>query len=260
MKNMATIIAIAGKGGVGKSTFGSLLIRNISNKNKGVILAVDADSNSTLAQMLGIEVEQTIGDLREDLLKERDNLPPGMSKHEYVDYQLQLAMSEGEKFDLITMGRPEGPGCYCYINNVLRTYMDGLVDKYKYVVIDNEAGMEHLSRRTTREMDKFFIITDYTPLGFETAERIIDLSSSLDLKIKNKYLVINRVPNGGSEPKEHPIVAKLRESGKVSKIFYIPNDDKILDHVFSGKSMLELPNDSTLVQKVDKIIRETEIV
>ena len=257
---MATIIAIAGKGGVGKSTFGSLLIRNISNKNQGVILAVDADSNSTLAQMLGVDIEQTIGDLRENLLKEKDNLPPGMSKQEYVSYQLQLAMSEGEKFDLVTMGRPEGPGCYCYINNILRTYMDGLVDKYKYVVIDNEAGMEHLSRRTTREMDKFFVITDYTPIGFETAERILELSSSLDLNIKDKYLVINRVPNGGSEPKEHPIVAKLRESNKVSKIFYIPNDDKLLDHVFAGKSMLELPNDSTLVQKVDKIIKETEII
>ena len=257
---MATIIAIAGKGGVGKSTFSSLLIRNISNKKEGVILAVDADSNSTLAQMLGVDIEQTIGDLRENLLKEKDDLPPGMSKQEYVGYQLQLAMSEGEKFDLVTMGRPEGPGCYCYINNILRTYMDGLVDKYKYVVIDNEAGMEHLSRRTTREMDKFFIITDYSPIGFETAERIIELSSSLDLKIKNKYLIINRVPNGGSEPKEHPIVAKLRESNLVTKIYYIPNDDKLLEHVFSGKSLLELPNESTLVQKVDKIIKETEII
>jgi CO dehydrogenase maturation factor len=257
---MATIIAIAGKGGVGKSTFSSLLIRNISNKKEGVILAVDADSNSTLAQMLGVDIEQTIGDLRENLLKEKDDLPPGMSKQEYVSYQLQLAMSEGEKFDLVTMGRPEGPGCYCYINNILRTYMDGLVDKYKYVVIDNEAGMEHLSRRTTREMDKFFIITDYSPIGFETAERIIELSSSLNLKIKNKYLIINRVPNGGSEPKEHPVVAKLREANLVTKIFYIPNDDKLLNHVFSGKSLLDLPNDSTLVQKVDKIIKETEII
>ena len=116
------------------------------------------------------------------------------------------------------------------------------------------------ARLRIREMDKFFVITDYTPIGFETAERILELSSSLDLNIKDKYLVINRVPNGGSEPKEHPIVAKLRESNKVSNIFYIPNDDKLLDHVFAGKSMLELPNDSTLVQKVDKIIKETEII
>jgi len=138
--------------------------------------------------------------------------------------------------------------------------MDALVDKYKYVVIDNEAGMEHLSRRTTRDMDKFFVITDYTPIGFETAERILELSSSLDLKIKNKYLIINRAPNGGAELKEHPIVTKLRESNTITNIFNIPNDDKLLEHVFSGKSLLELPDDSTLVRRVDRILKETEIV
>ena len=162
---MTKIIAIAGKGGVGKSTFSTLIIKNLIEKVDNLILAVDADSNSTLGQMLGVNVEQSIGDLREVFLKEKDNIPQGMSKHEYVKYELQLAMTEGDKFDLITMGRPEGPGCYCAINNILRTYMDALADKYQYIVIDNEAGMEHLSRRTTKAMDKFFIVSDFTSIG-----------------------------------------------------------------------------------------------
>lgn len=257
---MSTVIGIAGKGGVGKSTFGSVLIRNISNKKEGVILAVDADSNATLGQMLGVEVKQTIGDLRENLLNEAENIPATMSKFEWVKYQLQLAMTEGEKFDLVTMGRPEGPGCYCYINNILRTFMDALADKYKYVVIDNEAGMEHLSRRTTRKMDKFFIITDFSPIGFETAERINELSNSLDLKITETYLVINRIPDGVQASKEHPRIKALSENGKYTEIYFIPNDDKLLQHTFDGKSLLELADDSPMVRTVDRIIKETSII
>jgi CO dehydrogenase maturation factor len=256
---LSKIIGIAGKGGVGKSTFSSILIRNLSKNNDGIILAVDADSNSTLAQMLGVEIEQTIGDLREDLLNEPDNIPAGMSKFDFVKYQLQLAMTEGDKFDLVTMGRPEGPGCYCYINNILRTYMDALTDKYSYVVIDNEAGMEHLSRRTTREMDKFFIITDFTPIGLETAERIRELSTGLDLKIKDVYLIINRIPNSNENPQDHPKIRELEEAKIYSKIFYIYNDDKLIEHVFDGKSLLELNDSSPLVKSVDNIIKNTSL-
>ena len=257
---LTLIIAIAGKGGVGKSTFSSLLIKNITENKDGVILAVDADSNSTLGQMLGVRTDQTIGNLREDLLKEADNVPPGMSKFEFVQYQLRLAMAEGDKFDLITMGRPEGPGCYCYINNILRTFLDALSDKYSYVVIDNEAGMEHLSRRTTRAMDKFFIVTDYTPIGFETAERIRDLSADLDLNIKEVYLIINRVPNGGKNPMEHPKIKELNESQKYSGIFSIPNDETLIDHAFAGKPVLELPDDSVAAKAVAGIAKKASVV
>ena len=256
MVSLTKTIGIAGKGGVGKSTFSSLLIRGLSNRNNGVILAVDADSNSTLAQMLGVDIEQTIGDLREDLLKESDNIPAGMSKFDFVKYQLQLAMSEGDKFDLVTMGRPEGPGCYCYINNILRTYMDALADKYSYVVIDNEAGMEHLSRRTTREMDKFFIISDFTPIGLETAERITELSGELELKIKETYLVINRIPNSTKGIEEHPKIQALEESKKFRKIFFRYNDDSLVEHVFNGKSLLELADSSPTVRSVGEIIKK----
>ncbi len=256
---LSIIIGVAGKGGVGKSTVSSLLIRNITNKKDSVILAVDADSNSTLGQMLGVSIEQTIGDLREELVKDADNIPKGMSKFEYVQYQLRLAMTEGEKFDLITMGRPEGPGCYCYINNILRTYMDALVDKYNYIIIDNEAGMEHLSRRTTREMDKFFVVTDFTPIGFETAERIRDLSQNMDLKIKDVYLIINRLPDS-IQTEGHPRITELENNGKFSEIFLIPNDDKLIQQSFDGKPILDLPDDSRAVRAIDQIIKKSEIV
>ena len=257
---MSTIIGIAGKGGVGKSTFCSILIRNISSKKDNIILAVDADSNSTLARMLGVPVEQTIGDLREDLVKDPDKIPPGMSKFEYVKYQLQLSLAESDKFDLVTMGRPEGPGCYCYINNILRTYLDALADKYSYILIDNEAGMEHLSRRTTRKMDKFFVVTDFTPIGFETSVRIRDLAMNMDIKINDIYLVVNQIPDTIKTTKDHPKVRALKETNKFSDIFFIPKDDKLLQHAFDGKSLLDLPEDSVIVKQVHEIIKNTDIV
>ncbi|WP_455392870.1 ATP-binding protein [[Eubacterium] cellulosolvens] len=257
---MSTVIGVAGKGGVGKSTFSSLVIRGISKIKENVILAVDADSNSTLGKMLGVPVEQTIGNLREDLVKDSDSIPPGMSKFEWVKYQLQLAMTEGEKFDLITMGRPEGPGCYCYINNILRTYMDALADKYSYVVIDNEAGMEHLSRRTTRKLDKFFVVTDFSPIGFETAERIRELGASLDIKINDIYLVVNRVPETVNATKDHPRIKELVKTDLYSEIFFIPNDEQLLQHAFEGKSLLELGDNSAVVHAVDNILKSSLVI
>ena len=140
--NMSYVIAVAGKGGVGKSTLSALLVRSLSELTGEIVLAVDADPNANLGDKLGVKVERTIGQLREDLLKQADDLPAGMSKQDAVMYHLRLAMVEGEKFDLVTMGRQEGRGCYCYINNLLRTFLDGIMDDYRYVVIDNEAGME----------------------------------------------------------------------------------------------------------------------
>ncbi len=254
---MTKIIAVAGKGGVGKSTFSALLIKNIIEKTDNIVLAVDADSNSTLGQMLGVKVDQSIGDLREEFLKEKDNIPQGMSKHEYVQYELQLAKIESDKFDLITMGRPEGPGCYCAINNILRTYLDALVDKYQYIIIDNEAGMEHLSRRTTKAMDKFFIITDFTPIGLETAERIRNLALEMELKIKDIYLVINRIPK---ESREHPKILELRKSGNYKEIFFIPTDDQLIKYTFEGKPLTELPAGSPAVTVINKICRDAEVI
>ena len=152
------IVAVAGKGGVGKSTISALLVRMLSEE--GMILAVDADPNSNLGMKLGLEVHGTIGGVREGLLDKGGQPPKDMSKQEYLRLKLQEVLAEGEGFDLLTMGRPEGPGCYCYVNNLLRVFVDQLMERYPHVIIDNEAGMEHLSRRTAKRMDLLLLVSD----------------------------------------------------------------------------------------------------
>ncbi|HID11122.1 MAG TPA: carbon monoxide dehydrogenase, partial [Candidatus Latescibacteria bacterium] len=141
------IVAVSGKGGTGKTTIAALLVRKLMRMD-GPVLAVDADPNSNLGEQLGMEVGETIGDIREEVLEEE--LPPGMTKDRYLELRIQETLTEGEGVDLLTMGRPEGPGCYCYVNHLLRGFLDRLSKNYRHIVVDNEAGMEHLSRRTTR--------------------------------------------------------------------------------------------------------------
>lgn len=189
---MGKIIVIAGKGGTGKTTIASLLIEALAKSKKGSILAVDADPNSNLAEYLGLPQNESIGGILEEICKNPDMLPKNMSKDEYIDYRIQTALAEGDGLDLVAMGRPEGPGCYCFVNNVLRNIVDRLIKKYDYIVIDNEAGFEHLSRRTTRSADYFLLVMDYSRPGLRAARRINDLAKELDVKIKNTMLVINR--------------------------------------------------------------------
>ena len=238
-------IAITGKGGTGKTTFASLLVKHLSTKS-ATVLAVDADPNSNLDARLGMHVDKTIGDLREDLLKER--FPAGVAKSELIEYQIRLALVEGDTFDLIAMGRPEGPGCYCYINNVLRDVLDRLSVNYDYVVIDNEAGMEHLSRRTTRDVDVLFIMSDVTVLGIVTASRIKKLSEGLNLVVGKTYLVLNEVENGIPES----IKDQIRQQ-ELDLIGAIPKDALVGEYALEGKSLFELPSDSAAFKAVSAI-------
>lgn len=238
-------IAITGKGGTGKTTFAALLIKYLSAKN-GTILAVDADPNSNLDVRLGLRVEQTIGDLREDLLTE--SFPSGVPKSELIEYQIRLALVEGETFDLIAMGRPEGPGCYCYVNNVLRDVIDRLSDNYNYVVIDNEAGMEHLSRRTTRDVDVLFIMSDVTTLGITTASRIKRLAKDLNLVIGRAFLVLNELKNGIPAS----IQDQIRQQ-ELDLIGTVPMDTLIEEYAVQGKSLFELPDRSAAFRAVSEI-------
>ncbi|MGZ4861276.1 MAG: ATP-binding protein [Halobacteriota archaeon] len=238
-------IAVTGKGGTVKTTFASLLVKHLSTKS-GAILAVDADPNSNLDARLGRHVEQTIGDLREDLLKEQ--FPAGVAKSELIEYQIRLALVEGDTFDLIAMGRPEGPGCYCYINNVLRDVLDRLSVNYDYVVIDNEAGMEHLSRRTTRDVDVLFILSDVTVLGIVTASRIKKLSEGLNLVVGKTYLVLNEVENAIPES----IKDQIRQQ-ELNLIGAIPKDALVGEYALEGKSLFELPGDSAAFKAVSAI-------
>ena len=238
-------IAITGKGGTGKTTFASLLVKHLSI-DSATVLAVDADPNSNLDVRLGMHVERTIGDLREDLLKEQ--FPAGVAKSELIEYQIRLALVEGDTFDLIAMGRPEGPGCYCYINNVLRDVLDRLSVNYDYVVIDNEAGMEHLSRRTTRDVDVLFIMSDVTVLGIVTASRIKKLSEGLNLVVGRTYLVLNEVENAIPESIKDQI-----QQQELDLIGAIPKDALIGEYALEGKSLFELPGESAAFKAVSAI-------
>lgn len=196
--NLGKVISVAGKGGVGKTTISSLIIREICG-NGIPVLGIDADPNYNLAERLGVEVTSTIGALREELLKTKDELPPGVSKQDMVEYQIRLALQEEDCFDLLTMGRQEGPGCYCFLNSVLRTFIDALASKYRYVVIDNEAGLEHLSRRTTVASDILFIVCDRGAVSIKAAGRIAMLADEMELSIGRKVLILNRVEDVSTE-------------------------------------------------------------
>ena len=211
-------MAVAGKGGVGKTTFSALAIRHLHRVTNEVVLAVDADPNANLHAKLGIPPGRTIGDIREELLVEADQLPAGVSKQEHVDYQIRLALAEGDGFDLLTMGRQEGPGCYCYVNNILRTFVDSLSEKYTFIVIDNEAGMEHLSRRTTRASDVLFVVSDASKAALDSAARIAALAREMDLDIKRMVLVKNMTApdsEDGDKPEGFDAAYAVRTSSTI---------------------------------------------
>ena len=246
---MTKIIGITGKGGVGKTTFSSLVIGHIIRNKLGVVLAVDADPNHNLNQKLGVEIGNTIGSLREDIVKGVDSMPQTMSKHDYVEYQVRMALTETDDFDLLVMGRQEGPGCYCYINNVLRSYVDTLSENYDFVIIDNEAGMEHLSRRTTKAMDVLFVVSDASKIGIETAGRIRELAGELELKIGKNVLVVNRASEGAKDT-----VKDMSSAQGFEDIFVIPRDDDVEGYNLEGKSLLLLPEDSKATREVAEIV------
>jgi CO dehydrogenase maturation factor len=229
------IVAVAGKGGVGKSTLSALLIKAIAERTRTVVMAVDADPNSNLGDKLGMNVEHTIGELREDLLRKADELSAGLSKHELVRYQMEMAKVEGSNFDLLTMGRPEGRGCYCYINNILRTFIDEAMDSYDYVVIDNEAGMEHLSRRTTKRMDVLLVVSDATRLGIETGKRILALARGMEIDVGRSMLVVNRVQGKVGEAVQHDI-----DNAGFGSVFYLPFDRKVEELAVAGSPVVQL--------------------
>lgn len=247
---MAYRIAISGKGGAGKTTFAALAIRFLTDELGRAVLAVDADPNATLGAVLGIEVAHTVADIREETLDKKDNIPSGMSKDRFVEYRIAQCIVEHAGFDLLTMGRPEGPGCYCFVNNLLRRYLERAADDYPYVVIDNEAGMEHLSRRTDSSIDLLLIVAEPTIVGIDTAQRIAELASRLPIAVRRTTVVLNRVPPTGVSPEaqERLDAAGLDVTGEV------PLNDRVLIGSMSGTSLLELAGENPVFVAVREVL------
>jgi CO dehydrogenase maturation factor len=248
---MAFVIALAGKGGTGKTTVAGLTVRYLVEKRRMPVLAVDADSNSCLHEALGVDVHATIGDLREEsleLIRSGAERPGGMSMEQMFDYQVQQSLVESKGFDLMVMGRPEGPGCYCAANNIIRKYTDNLSAAYRYVVIDNEAGMEHLSRRTTHSVNLLLIISDPTVKGIQTAKRIDVLVDELQLEIEKRVVIINRITEGAQE-----LEALAKDAG-LSVAGIIPQDDAIAQTDLQGKPVCGLPDVSSAVTALFSIL------
>ena len=246
---MSFNIAVAGKGGSGKTSLASLIIRYLVKNGKRPILAVDADPNANLGEGLGLEIGQTIGSIIASFNEEKINIPPGMTKEAYLEFKLNGAVVENSGLDLVTMGRGEGPECYCYPNLLLRKFVDALSQNYAYVVMDNEAGMEHLSRRTTQNIDLLLIVSDHSIKGIRTVARIRDIVSELKLVVKRQSVVINFVANTLD-----PVVTKELARLGINPEVTIPMDEEVRECDIQMKSLLDLPDTSKAVIAVNDLI------
>lgn len=259
---MTTTIALAGKGGVGKTTISGMVVKFLMQSQPGAILAIDADPSSNLNMVLGLELDWTVGDIRENLLAQvkesltaggaaMGTIAGGVTKREYLEYEIRSSLSEGDHFDLIAMGQPEGPGCYCAVNHNLRDVIDSISKNYRYVVIDNEAGMEHLSRRTTRDVQHLLVVSDPTHRGIVAAERIAGFRKEMGINIENCYLILNRVP--GEIPP--PLQARL-EQLEVPLLGTVPANLELAEFEFSGRPLVDLGDDSPVFQAVAGMMRQ----
>ncbi|MBN1841753.1 MAG: AAA family ATPase [Deltaproteobacteria bacterium] len=246
---MTMTIAMAGKGGTGKTTIAGLLIKFLLKRGIKPILAVDADANANLNEVLGVEVETTVGEAREGL---KDDVPTGMTRDIYMEYKLEEALVESDGYDLIVMGRPEGPGCYCHANTLLSRYIDRLCSNYRVVVMDNEAGMEHISRLMARRADILIIASDPSQRGILAAKRIRDLARELKLEFKKECLIINRV--NGELP---PAIKDAADAAGLNLAGCVPEDDLISHYDTQGRPTAQLPDDARSVQALNEIFEGT---
>jgi len=248
---LAFSIAVAGKGGSGKTSLSSLVIRYLMKKGAVPILAIDADPNANLGESLGLDIKQTIGCIIASFNEEKLNIPPGMTKEASLDIKLNEAIVETKGLDLVTMGRGEGPDCYCYPNLLLRKFADTLSGNYPYMVMDNEAGMEHLSRRTTQDVDELLIVSDHTVKGVRTVARIIELVDELKLVVKRQSVIINLVPDGLD-----PAVTEELKKLKIKPTAIIPLDEEVANYDIKMKPLLTLPDNSRAVKAIGDLMNK----
>ncbi len=249
---MTTTVAVAGKGGTGKTTFTALLIKLLQSRDSGTVLAIDADPSANLNLALGVELPDTVGRIREDTQTQVSSgrYDASIPKPDFFEYRVTESLVEGRGVDLLAMGRPEGPGCYCAANSILRNVIDRLGDQYDWVVIDNEAGMEHISRQTTRDIDKLFILTDMTMRGLGAAGQIARLVQDLGSRVRDVYLVINRV--GDAIP---TVMQEEVDRLGLRLIGTLPNDDQVGAFDAVGRPIVQIGEDSLIFQAVAVIAR-----
>ncbi len=233
------ILAMTGKGGVGKTTLSALVINWLVEQGETPVLAVDADSNANLHEALGIDLRSTVGGIREDARKDVQGLK-GVSKQQFLELRVQESLIERDGYDLIVMGRPEGRGCYCFANDVLRGVLDRLTKNYRHVVIDSEAGLEHISRRTLLSVDQLIMVSDCSVRGVHTVGRLSDLVNEVELDVKERGLIVNRAP-GGEIP---PIVRREVELTGLPLLATIPLDSNITALDASGSAFSAIPQDA----------------
>ncbi len=258
---MTTTIALAGKGGVGKTTIAAMVIKYLTGSQGDAVLAIDADPSSNLNMVLGLDLEWTVGEIREGLLEQvqqsltaggaaMGTLPGGTTKRDYLDYHIRSSLAEGGRFDLIAMGRGEGQGCYCAVNHNLREVIDAMSRNYSYVVIDNEAGMEHLSRRTTRDVQHLLIVTDPTQRGIVAAGRIAAFRKELDIRIEQAYLILNDLTGEIPAPLQERI-----DQLDIPLLGTVPHDETAKEFEFSARPLVELGDESPLYQAVAQMMQ-----
>jgi CO dehydrogenase maturation factor len=227
-----------GKGGTGKTTVSALLIKHLVSSGKGSVLAIDADPNSNLPEMLDVRGAGTIVGVVEEISKNMDKIPAGVTKDRFIEMRVQETLSEEKGFDLLVMGRPEGPGCYCYVNNLLREITSKITKDYDFIVMDNAAGMEHISRRTVRSIDKLVLVSDHSIFGIRSAKRIYDLAKGLDLKIKDSFLVVNKLVGGLDTVSDEIAATGLKLAGT------IPYDLEIQRLSLSARTIFDSEDES----------------
>lgn len=253
---MGHIIAVAGKGGVGKTTLTGLLIQYLCESGKKPVLAVDADANANLNEVLGVGIECTLGELREEIeragVDSRYQIPVGMTKQAYLETRLADAITEEDDYDLMVMGRTQGQGCYCFVNGLVQTQIQKLQSNYPYVVVDNEAGMEHISRGLIPTMEIAILVSDCSRRGVQAAGRIAALMKELNFKPKTVGLIVNRAPEGKLDA---GTMEEVEKQG-LTLLGVVPQDQDVYQYDCDGKPIVWLPKDSPVRSALHDIVQK----
>ena len=254
---MPHTIAVAGKGGVGKTTTCGMIIDYLCNKKNGPVLVVDADANANLNEVLGVEVETSLGAIREEMAQAelKGTIPAGMTKADYADFKFSSAIIEEDDYDMLVMGRTQGKGCYCFVNGVLKSQVDKYAKNYRYVVLDNEAGLEHVSRGTLPHVDTMLLISDCSRRGIQAVARIAEMVRELDLKPTNLYLIVNRAPNG----ELNPGVLEEIQKHDLPLLGVLPQDELVYQYDCEGKPSSQVPDNTPVKVALHGLMRKLNL-